>query len=374
MGQIDTRMAEATRLTMTGALFEATSLIQRMLRGEPEPRSDDVDDGVIDAEFTVLEPETAPEAEPVRSPAGGARTGLRETLERLAEERARARPAPERAPAPAEERFELRRHAGPAGARDYRLYVPAQVQEAMPLVVMLHGCSQTAEDFAAGTAMNALAEAQGFLVAYPEQTSSANANRCWNWFRPEDQRRDAGEPAVIAGIVRDIAAELPVDRKRIFVAGLSAGGAAAVNLASAYPDLFAAVGVHSGLPAGAARDLGAALSAMRRGAPGAAGHSVPLIVFHGDRDTTVSPANSDALLEQAGVGQATRSETGQAPGGRRWTREIHEDAEGRLLAERWIVHGGGHGWSGGNASGSYADPRGPDASAEMTRFFLTSRS
>lgn len=275
-------------------------------------------------------------------------------------------------------RFEARRHAGAYGGLDYRLYVPPGARPGMPLVVMLHGCTQTPEDFATGAGMNRLADRHGVLVAYPAQSQSANAQRCWNWFRPGDQARDRGEPALIAGIAREVMAEHAVDAGRVFVAGLSAGGAAAAIMAAAYPDLFAAVGVHSGLAHGAAHDLPSALAAMKGPRPGRRSTStfVPLITFHGDRDATVAETNSAAIIAAtlAGSDRLTHTEErGTSAGGRSWTRSTHKDEAGRSRVEQWTIHGAGHAWSGGDAAGSYTDPLGPDASAEMLRFFLAQR-
>ena len=281
-----------------------------------------------------------------------------------------------------------------AGSRQYKLYVPssyssnpsADDRERVPLMVMLHGCTQSAEDFAAGTRMNALAEQQGFLVAWPVQPSNANSSRCWNWFRPEDQSRDRGEPAVIAGITREIVSSYRVDPRRIFVAGLSAGAAMAVILGATYPELYAAVGAHSGLPHGVARDLPSALAAMRGGRPPGSGPglsrsstvrpSVPIIVFHGDADHTVHVCNGEVILDEALAARADRAQLrvervdGASPDGRAFTRAIHRDTAGHAVAEAWTLRGAGHAWSGGSASGSFTDARGPDASAEMIRFFF----
>jgi poly(hydroxyalkanoate) depolymerase family esterase len=243
---------------------------------------------------------------------------------------------------------------------------------------MLHGCTQSPDDFAAGTRMNALAEEHGFLVAYPAQPASANAQKCWNWFSPNDQRRDAGEPSLIAGITRQILRDHPVDASRVYIAGLSAGAAAAAIMGDAYPDLYTAIGVHSGLPAGAARDLPSAFAAMRDGAPGTGrrGGFMPTIVFHGDRDETVHPRNGDGVAAQStgsANGLTSTAERGQVPNGHAYSRTVYADASGRTLCEQWTIHGAGHAWAGGSPSGSYTDPRGPDASREMVRFFLEHR-
>ena len=264
-----------------------------------------------------------------------------------------------------------------AGRRAYKLYVPACAEAgvALPLVVMLHGCTQSPDDFAAGTRMNDWAERDGFLVCYPAQTSAANGQRCWNWFKGTDQKRDSGEPALIAGITRDVMARRLVDPARVYVAGLSAGGALAATMGQRYPDLYAAVGVHSGLACGAAHDVNSAFAAMRAGAgphvPDTGAAAVPAIVFHGDRDSTVHPVNADEVAAQAVRAAAvdTTSEDGAVPGGRAYRRTRRVDAAGRTVVEQWIVHGSGHAWSGGSTAGSYTDPQGPDASGEMLRFF-----
>ena len=264
-----------------------------------------------------------------------------------------------------------------AGSRTYKLFIPSRSQgQPLPLVVMLHGCTQSAEDFAAGTRMNFLADEQNCFVVYPEQPKGANQAKCWNWFRTGDQQRGGGEPSLIAGITRQIMRDHAIDPKRVYVGGLSAGGAAAAIMGATYPDLYAAVGVHSGLVCGAASDLPSAFAAMRQGsgseAIAEAGSPVPTIVFHGDRDTTVHPNNGDRILEQsAKATSATKVLRGRVPSGHAYTRTIFADAGGRAISEHWCIHGAGHAWSGGSPAGSYTDPRGPDATREMLRFFLT---
>jgi poly(hydroxyalkanoate) depolymerase family esterase len=273
-------------------------------------------------------------------------------------------------------RFEEHTYANEAGSRRYKLFVPGRYcAEPLPLIVMLHGCRQSPDDFAAGTRMNELAEEQGFLVAYPGQPPSANSSKCWNWFSAADQLRDRGEPSLIAGITRQITQELAVDPTRVYIAGLSAGGAAAVIMGSAYPDLYAAICVHSGLACGAAKDLPSAFAAMRLGGsppPERARNLLPTIVFHGDRDNTVNPLNGDQVIAQSKAGMELHLtiSRGRSAGGTNYTRTVQADGSGRPILEQWVLHGAGHAWSGGSPAGSYTDPRGPDASREMLRFFL----
>jgi poly(hydroxyalkanoate) depolymerase family esterase len=277
------------------------------------------------------------------------------------------------AAATAEGRFESHIHSSPAGTREYKLYVPPGYRgEPMPLVVMLHGCTQSADDFAAGTRMNELAAEHGFLVAYPEQARNANPNKCWNWFKRGDQQRERGEPSIIASIVSAVKSSHAVDERRIYVAGLSSGGAMAATLAATYPDVFAAVGVHSGLPYGCAHDLPSGLAAMRSGGHGETAPPMRAIVFHGDADPVVHPRNGEAVFAQWNDSAADDASVETSPGanGHGYTRHTVRDAAGRPRLEHWIVHGAGHAWSGGSPAGTHSDPRGPDASREMVRFFL----
>ena len=282
-------------------------------------------------------------------------------------------------------RFVLARYTNRSGTRAYKTYIPARDEgQARPLVVMLHGCEQNPDDFAAGTRMNELADEIGFIVAYPEQASAANVSRCWNWFQAADQQRDDGEPSLIAGITREVIARYNADPRRVYVAGLSAGGAMAAIMGHTYPDLYAAIGIHSGLAYAAARDIPSALAAMRghslRSEPryaGSTSQAVPTIVFHGDLDTTVHSSNGAQVIAQATptvddlvtAAFAPQSVEKGEEGGRSYTRTL---SSGKPALEHWLVHGAGHAWSGGNVNGSYTDPLGPDASRAMLRFFLPS--
>jgi poly(hydroxyalkanoate) depolymerase family esterase len=272
----------------------------------------------------------------------------------------------------------------PAGTMAYMTYVPRSDRSRDPaLVVMLHGCGQTPEDFAAGTRMNQLADHHGCVVVYPAQSAQANRMHCWNWFERRDQLRDSGEPGLIADIARHVGREHGIGGRQTFVAGLSAGGAMAVILGRAYPELFGAVGVHSGLPYRAAHDAPSALLAMQgriRRDEKAAEHAplmVPTIVFHGDCDATVDPGNGSAIIDQVLAADAPgsgpckkRVEEKSSAGARRCTVTLYSRGNEPPFAEHWLVHGAGHAWSGGSALGSFTEAAGPDASAEMLRFFM----
>jgi poly(hydroxyalkanoate) depolymerase family esterase len=416
---LTTAMAEATRLTRAGRLHDATALIQRRLRGGFVPDSspytlDATADAPIDAEFKVLEP-VAPMV--VQRPDRSSRT-----VKEIGSPEANTPSASTTRQEPtlldplrhsltnplgvsvlkpdqtnrdvwAGGRFIAAAFTHEARTRAYKLYIPSSYRgQSLPLIVMLHGCTQGPDDFAAGTRMNALAEREALFVLYPEQSANANPSRCWNWFKGSDQHRGQGEPALLADLTREIIGRYHLDERRVYVAGLSAGGAMAMVLGVNYPDVYAAIGIHSGLPYAAAHDLPSAFAAMQQGQPNpllsphgkAAGfgkfiHPLPAIIFHGERDTTVHPGNGEQVLAQwikahsggtAGTQLQVTEQHGQTPGGHRYTRSRYRNPNGLVVLERWWVHGAGHDWSGGSAEGSFTDPKGPEASAEMVRFFL----
>jgi len=403
-------LKEATRLTHSGQLHAATEAIQRALRGDsraaPGPQSTSpptastasgstgpraesnnaavVIDGcvrVIDEPVTAAATATAPpvnrfDVEPDNDVAYVEPAGPQATPDA----------APTRPPVgdqPEQWTDGSFSHQGRTLA--YKLYVPPHAAGASPkarsLVLMLHGCTQNPADFAAGTQMNALAREHGFVVLYPEQTQHANAQKCWNWFKPQHQQRGRGEPALLAALTQSVMAGQDVDPARVYVAGLSAGAAMADILGRCYPDLFAAVGVHSGLPSGAADNVMSALSAMRSGtsaAPAPLGHGPmpPVIVFHGDADATVHPDNGASVVSAArglrGADEAVpRITQGNSLQGQRYTQTVYTAADGQRTVEHWLLHGAGHAWSGGSMAGTYTDPRGADASVEMLRFFMS---
>jgi poly(hydroxyalkanoate) depolymerase family esterase len=380
-------MRRATRLTQSGRLNEAVQAIQRALgRRAAIPKAS----AVVGA--------SAPGAaffDPLaRQPSAVVLDGcVVEVASPLADAPVTTRPEVVKTPAPATGpgEFIASTIIESASTRAYKLYIPpAAAGRALPLIVMLHGCTQNPDDFAAGTGMNDAAREQGFFVLYPAQSAEANPTGCWNWFKHSHQQRGRGEPALIAAMTNKVIAENNIDRRRVYVAGLSAGGAMAAIVGAEYPDLFAAVGVHSGLAAGAATNLTDALAAMRGGATGplvnplrrgnaaeAPATALPTIVFHGDSDAMVHPRNGEAVIAAAtsadfGASPAARLrvEQGRSDAGRQYTRTIHSDSRGSVAAEHWLVHGAGHAWSGGNAAGSYTDASGPDATGEMLRFFF----
>ena len=384
---------EATRLTRAGQLVEATALLQRMLRGENAPEATSRTPGriapkgreppIIDAKANTIEETDNTQLAPATS---AQPRMLRALLNRTKKGSGfgpgvaiKHAPPSTRDIVPERARFIEGTYSNPAGSRAYRLFIPSGYQgQPLPLVVMLHGCTQSPDDFAAGTRMNFIAEERTCFAVYPAQRSEANQAKCWNWFRSADQQRGKGEPSLIAGITSQIMRDYSVDPNRVYVAGLSAGAAAAAIMGATYNDLYAAIGVHSGLACGAAIDLPSAFVAMRQGGVSddrvilGDGPPVPIIIFHGDRDTTVHPNNGDQILEQSMRTTRTQKKVhrGRVPGGHAYTRTVHTDASGRGIFEHWNIHGAGHAWSGGSPAGSYTDPRGPDATREMLRFFV----
>jgi poly(hydroxyalkanoate) depolymerase family esterase len=425
--QMQGGMAEAMRLMQKGDLTEATAVIQRTLGGSSfgsgfarvaSPDAPSGADTPIDVESTVVD--EAPHPGAASGPAAAASPLLFGSVP-LTMPEGLSLTVPDSMPltipgvlpglpglpgakegetdpavVPTGGRFVERTYTNQAGTRTYKLYIPSgYMGQEVPLIVMLHGCTQSPNDIAAGTQMNVLAEENIFIVAYPAQAQGANMNKCWNWFKASDQQRGRGEPSLVAGITRQVIEEYNVADGQVYVVGMSAGGAMAAIMAETYPDLYAAVGIHSGLAPGAAHDMPSAFAAMHQGGhatprrdvpigtpTGESARIMPAIVFHGDRDKTVHPRNADHLLEhyypvtltgsqEEASGSTPRGTVrqGQVPGGHAYTRATYRDAGGHAIAERWTVHGLGHAWSGGSSSGSYTDPKGPDASAEMVRFF-----
>ena len=282
--------------------------------------------------------------------------------------------------------FSERVFSCPAGSRHFKLFLPGTPRDRpMPLVVMLHGCKQTPDDFATGTRMNDFAQRLGFAVVYPAQSKLENLARCWNWFRPADQLRGSGEPAIIAQLTLDVARAQGIDASRIFIAGLSAGGAMALIMVKAYPEIYAAVAVHSGVVPGVASSLASALAAMRevgvtelfegdQDASETAVEAPRVIAIHGDLDKTVSVHNGiEACARRVraavpGTLHATVDRLTPA-GAHPCTRTRWSRSSGEVLAELWVVHRGGHAWFGGDARGSHTDAQGPDATAAIVDFF-----
>jgi poly(hydroxyalkanoate) depolymerase family esterase len=393
-------MMKATRLTQAGRLQEATALLQRLLgignahrvtnSGAPSSKSSLIDlTPSLDAPRTSVDsaerPAPGDTPHKLTGPLGGVFQRLWPVAPPIALHGLRKPAAPASDVAPSTGRFIAGSFRAEAGERAYKLYVPGRKADGhRPLVVMLHGCTQSADDFAAGTRMNFAAEEKGCFVLFPEQSPSANSSRCWNWFKSGDQKRGQGEPALVAAMTRQIIEEYKIDPKRVYIAGLSAGGAAAAVLAEAYPEIYAAVGVHSGLACGVASDMASAFAAMQGRHPVPDPKSgrqtgtltqIPTIVFHGDRDSTVHPRNGAEVIARAQAsGQfKTVTESGSEAAGHAFTRSVGRDAKGRGILEEWVIHGAGHAWSGGSPAGSFTDPQGPDATKEMLRFFLDHR-
>ena len=347
---LPTELLEATHLTKAGQLTEATAALQRMLGvGLPARHGPPIIDGMVDrsemGQLKLAPSVSRPFSDGVQDLAFRIKNklikpALSNSLRVFIDQASRGgfrlpggldyrAPTPIPTDLPNGAEFLTCTFSNQAGSRPYKLYVPSGYHgQPVPLIVMLHGCTQSPDDFAAGTRMNAAAEERTCFVAYPGQTSSANMQKCWNWFSAADQQRDAGEPSLIAGITREVMRNYAIDPRRVYIAGLSAGGAAAAIMGDAYPDLYAAIGVHSGLACGAARDMPSAFAAMQGNGGPAPRHArtspagsrprvVPAIVFHGDKDTTVSPRNADLVVAQSGQGAPLRRrvEQGQVAGG-----------------------------------------------------------
>lgn len=372
-------MVQALNLTRAGRLAEATELIQRTLRSA-----------------TASGPVPTSSASPRPKASSSTDIDRLNPLSRVAKALPRLFGIPQDSVIPLQNPDALprqtrppgslgagvlldRMYANDAGARRYMVYVPRDCpNQNVPVIVMLHGGTQAVLDYAAGTGMNQLADLHHFLVVYPEQDARANPMRYWNWFRPQDQHTGYGEPALIAGITEQVISDYDADPDRVFIVGFSAGAAMATVMAATYSDLYVAAGVHSGLPYGTAYDVPSAFALMR-GANLPSRQDValgiPLIVFHGDHDETVNVFNASHIRQQRlGVDGAltaadgVRVTHGRVPGGHAYTRTTYSD-EAEVLLEQWIVHGAGHAWFGGTTGCSYTDPLGPDASAEMVRYF-----
>jgi poly(hydroxyalkanoate) depolymerase family esterase len=407
-------MRSAMNLIGDQELADATRIIQNALSGVQPVSSESsseaqvaplaIENKVIDLTAEVITPETIASAQAkadtqldqsqplgfAKLNAGALGNGLPKPchteLPRFSLDGLTVRKPRKAAEIPEGAQFLSRTFACAAGRRSYKLYIPRRPHRGRcALLVMLHGGTQDADDFAAGTRMNALAEEHGFMVAYPIQSKAANASLCWNWFTPENQMRGRGEPAIIAGITSEIIADYDVDPARVFVAGLSAGGAMAAVLGATYPDLYAAIGVHSGLPYRSAAGLPSAFAAMRghagqrggqsRKSRGTGGDSRPIrtIIFHGDADNIVHPSNAESMVEVEKSSETVVRAKVRHDAIRAHTRTVTRDKTGAMVVEHWLVHGSGHAWSGGSPDGTYTDPQGPDASREMLRFFFETR-
>jgi poly(hydroxyalkanoate) depolymerase family esterase len=358
-----------------------TNIAESLKKVEPPPR----DRGVESVHLLDAATERRPTARK-KGPLGEVLTLLRQACPSRSGLGSKSIEKSRKAPSARQEAaYHARTFTCKAGAREYKVFVPSHANERkLPLIVMLHGCTQDPDDFAAGTGMNRLAEEHGFVVAYPRQLAKANQSGCWNWFNLADQMRDAGEPSIIAGITRAIIAEFDIDGEQVYVAGHSAGGAMAAIMSATYPELYAATGIHSGLPYGSATDIVSAFAVMRGASRPAAPPQkkgqldsprgrVRTIVFHGAYDQTVHPSNAETIFAAVRGGltdllQETKQDG--SIGGRAYTRRVIADANGVPHAEHWVIDGLGHAWSGGSPDGSQTDPRGPNASREMLRFFL----
>jgi poly(hydroxyalkanoate) depolymerase family esterase len=262
----------------------------------------------------------------------------------------------------------------------------------MPVVVALHGCTESADSYRQLSGWDALGESKGFIVLFPQQLSSRNNLTCWNWFVQADMQRGSGEPAIIAGMVNTLEQSYSVDTHRVYVAGFSAGGAMATVMGATYPDMFAAVGSGSGCEYNGLPCLGnggpspsqtgqEAFQAMGRYA-----RVMPAIVFQGDADNTVAPANGPQIAQEWQVtdnyvasgspnspisSSPTHQSFGFTPGGTMYTTSYYGDGQTNNLIEYWSIHGMSHAWSGGNSAAQYSDPSGPSETDAMWAFFTS---
>ncbi|AYQ28662.1 hypothetical protein DT070_11900 [Polaromonas sp. SP1] len=366
-------LAKAKALTTQGKLMEATRAIQQGLGFRPQTSPRPAQAAVY--RETLESPVQTPRVfTPAHADENATDVAFRETVRHTPETEAPTRPS--RGPSS----FDLHVFEQGQTRYAYRLFVPARVDDSpIPLVVMLHGCKQDSADFANGTAMNEIAEREKFMVLYPEQPRTANSMGCWNWFDPAHQSRGQGEPAMIAALTRQVASTHGVDPARIYVAGLSAGAAMAALMGQLYPEIYAAVGVHSGLAPGAAHSVASAFSAMSKG-PGprakTAAIGIPVIIFQGSGDSTVAQSNADAIIQSElaawsskGSALAQNEKAIEAAGQRLSTATVWSDGTGKPIVESWAIDAGPHAWAGGHASGSFTDPKGPNASRAMVAFF-----
>ena len=284
-----------------------------------------------------------------------------------------------------------RRHSGPHGSRQYDIYLPAGLpaRAKVSMVMLLHGCRQSSIEFAVESGFTTAADAGGFVVVAPRQELQHQLQRCWRWYDSTHQRRDGGEPAILKDIVDEVLAEdveFRIDRRRVYTAGLSAGGAMALILATTYPDVFAAAGVHSATAYRSATQSLSALGAMaaRRAVPshgGIRGEMAPVVLIHGTDDRVVRPPNADRIVDQwlasrdaagpKGLNRVRPLATTRAfvVDGRRCIRTRWYTARGRRVLEYWRIDGLGHAWSGGRSKGSFIDRTGPRAADVMWTFF-----
>ncbi|MGB3243750.1 MAG: PHB depolymerase family esterase [Sulfitobacter sp.] len=360
----------------TSALRRATELVRA---GNPAAATEMIQSSLAGNGAHAMKPTTELPSAHFKMPDMGQlgkRQGLAETLASLASKipaHGLAINEPTEPTLPEGARFDRGTFSCASGSREYRVYIPSiKSDKPAALIMMLHGCTQSPVDFANGTDMNRIAEEQNLIVVYPAQSRGANMQSCWNWFGPADQDRNAGEPAILAGLAQQLQREHDIPDGKTFVAGLSAGAAMAVILGRTYPEVFAAVCAHSGLPYKAAHDVPSAFAAMGGNTSGPAPaptHRVPTIVFHGTSDSTVNAANGQRIADDARPAGTEVLDDGTT-NGRKYERTTSLSANGESIMEYWRIDGLGHAWSGGNAAGSYADITGPDASAEMVRFFL----